>query len=271
VKRKAFFISDSTGITAETLGNSLLAQFQTISFEKIIVPYVDSVAKAESVADRINRAAAADGVAPIVLDTIVKEEIRRPISEADGFTIDIFGSFLRPLEAELQAHSSYTVGKTRHREYNAEYENRMEAVHYALDADDGAKLDKYEQADIILVGVSRSGKTPTCLYLALNYGIYAANYPLTEDDFDSHRLPAALLRRQDKLFGLTIQPERLSAIRQERRANSRYASLIQCEDEIRQGEGLFARHGIPVIDTTQISVEEIATRIMDRAGLRRTS
>ena len=267
--RTAFFVSDSTGLTAERLGNSLLSQFEQLEFKKHTVPYIDTVEKAQRLVDRINRAAAQDGSAPIIIDTVIDNEIRAIVADSQGFTIDIFDAFLKQLEQQLGSHPSHQVGHAPITEKNTQYTNRIEAVHYALDADDGAKLNNYANADLILIGVSRSGKTPTCLYLGLQYGIYAANYPITEDDLDSGQLPAALRKQRGKLFALTIDPERLSAIRQERRANSRYASLIQCEDELRQADMLFDRYGIPVINTTQFSVEEIAARILTETELER--
>jgi hypothetical protein len=269
MKRTAFFISDSTGITAEVLGNSLLAQFESIEFDRFTVPYIDTVEHAEEVVDRINRAAADDGLPPIVFDTIINKQIRTIIAKSEGFTIDIFASFLAPLEETLQADSTYSVGKARGLTTDKAYKNRIDAVHYALDSDDGGVRSNYDKADIIVLGVSRSGKTPTCLYMALQYGIYAANYPLTEEDLEHNRLPPAVSAYRNKLFGLTIDAERLSAIRTERKANSRYASLHRCEDEVRMAQALFSRYHIPMLNTTRFSIEEISTRIIARAGIDR--
>jgi regulator of PEP synthase PpsR (kinase-PPPase family) len=269
MKRTAFFVSDSTGITAENLGNSLLSQFEEIQFEKFTESYVDTIEKAENLISRIDAAAERDGMPPIVFDTVVNKNIRQLIAESSGYTIDVFGAFLKPLEKELHSVSSRSVGKSRAISTNSGYQSRIEAVHYALDSDDGAKLHHYERADIILIGVSRSGKTPTCLYMALQYGIFTANYPLTEEDMDSGQLPKALKLHRDKLFGLTINPERLCAIRQERRADSKYASLTQCENEVRDAERLLLRNGIPHVDTTHFSIEEITAKIMSKAGIAR--
>lgn len=269
MKRSAFFISDSTGITTEVLGNSLLAQFEGIEFDKYTVPYIDTVKHAYEVVARINKAAVKDGLPPIVFDTIIDKEIRAVIALSQGFTIDIFTSFLAPLEKELKAESTYTVGKFRGVTTDPAYKNRIDAVHYALDSDDGGIRSNYDKADLIVLGVSRSGKTPTCIYMALQYGIYAANYPLTEEDLEHNRLPPAVRPYRDKLFGLTIDPERLSAIRSERKANSRYASMNRCEDEVRMAQALFRRHGIPTLNTTRFSIEEISTRIIAHVGIKR--
>ena len=269
MKRTAFFISDGTGLTAEALGHALLAQFEKIEFEKITVPYVDSEDKAHDLVKRINDAAERDELRPLVFDTIVDKEIRRTIDTSEGFMIDIFGTFLNPLEQELNSSSSYTVGKSHSIDNENSYERRIEAVNFALDNDDGARTRHYHDADLILVGASRSGKTPTCLYLALQYGIKAANYPITEEDLDDQTLPTALKPHREKLFGLTIEPERLATIRNERRPNSRYSSMKQCMLEVEEIELMYKRERIPYLNTTAYSVEEISTRIMVTTGLKR--
>ncbi len=269
MKRTAFFISDSTGITAETLGLSLLAQFENLEFEKVILPYVDSEERAHAAVHKINSVGERDGLEPIIFDTIVDKDIRQIISAGSkGYTVDVLATFLKPLEHFLGEKSSYHVGRVRSASAEANYKHRIDAVNYALDNDDGARINRYDQAELILIGVSRSGKTPTCLYLAMQSGLFVANYPLTEEDMENHHLPKALQPHRERLYGLTIDPQRLAAIRQERRANARYSSITQCEDEVRQSEAMFRRFGIPSIDTTHASIEEIATRILADTGLR---
>ena len=268
-KRTAFFISDGTGITSETLGRSLLAQFDTIEFEQVTIPYVDNEERAHKAVLEINRQAIADGIEPVIFDTIVDANTRKILSESKGILVDVFGSFLRPLEQALGVNSSYSVGKSHSIVDDQSYKIRIDAVHFALDNDDGARTRHYDQADVILIGVSRSGKTPTCLYLALQFGIRAANYPLTEDDLDDLRLPKALQPHRNKLFGLSIDPERLSAIREERKSNSKYASVNQCTQEVRGAEALYTRFSIPNINSTHASIEEISTKIISEAGLNR--
>ena len=269
MKRTAFFISDGTGITAEALGQSLLAQFETIAFDKVTRPYIDSIEKARAMVQQINAAAEKDGSRPIIFDTVVNQDIRDVLAESSGFMIDIFSTFLAPLEQELTSSSSYSVGKSHSISHNANYMERIDAVHFALDNDDGARTHKYDKADLILVGVSRCGKTPTCLYMAMQFGIRAANYPLTEDDMESLKLPAALREHKHKLFGLTIDPDRLTAIRNERKPNSRYSSFAQCEFEVREVENLFKRENIPHINSTHFSVEEISAKILVEKGVER--
>ncbi len=268
MRRTAFFISDSTGITAETLGQSLLAQFENIEFDKVVMPFVDNEEKARRAVDRINDAADRDGAAPIIFDTIVNQEIRAIIGASRGELLDIFSTFLSPLERALGTKSSFTVGRGYSGTRELQYQKRISAVNYALENDDGARINRYGQAEIILVGVSRSGKTPTCLYMAMQHGIFAANYPLTEEDLDHGGIPRPLLPYRSKLYGLTIEPERLAAIRNERRANSSYASMSRCEDEVRMAESLFSRHGIPFIDVTHSSVEELSAKILAETGMR---
>ena len=269
MKRTAFFISDGTGITAETLGQSLLAQFENIQFQKLTRPYIDTPAKAQALVQQIDLATERDGCRPIIFDTIVNQEIRDILAQSSGFMIDIFSCFLSPLEQELSASSSYSVGKSHAIGHSANYMERIEAVNFALDNDDGARTHYYDKADLILVGVSRCGKTPTCLYMAMQYGIRAANYPLTEEDMERLQLPAALKVHKQKLFGLTIDPDRLTAIRHERKPNSRYASFAQCEFEVREVEKLFQRENIPCLNTTHFSVEEISAKILVEMGVER--
>ena len=273
MKRTVFFVSDGTGITAETLGHSLLAQFENVEFEESTLPYIDTVEKAEAVAKEINRVANQEGTAnrPIIIDTIVDKDIRDVIARADGFMMDVFETFVGKLQTELATQAVNAIGKSHSIIDNKSYNIRIDAVHFALDNDDGARTRHYDKADLILVGVSRSGKTPTSLYMALQFGIFVGNYPLTEDDFDDLRLPSSLREHKHKIFGLTIDPVRLSAIRNERRANSSYASLSQCQKEVRAVEAMFNREGVPFIQATHLSIVEISTRIMATVGLKRRS
>ncbi|QGG80359.1 pyruvate, phosphate dikinase/phosphoenolpyruvate synthase regulator [Litorivicinus lipolyticus] len=269
-KRTILFISDGTGITAETLGQALLSQFDTkIDFERQTHPYVDSPDKANQVRDEINHIAGRDGVPPIVFDTLVDPQVRDIISSSNGVMMDVFQTFLKPLESALETESAYSVGMSHAVKPDNGYDLRIDAVNFALDNDDGARIRYYDQADLILIGVSRCGKTPTCLYLAMQFGIRAANYPLTEEDLDNPVLPAILKKHKSKLFGLTIDPVRLSAIREQRRPDSRYCSPHQCHFEVNEVEAIYRREGIPHIATTDQSVEEISTQVLAMSGLKR--
>ncbi|MEM8498641.1 MAG: pyruvate, water dikinase regulatory protein [Pseudomonadota bacterium] len=272
-KRSAFFVSDSTGVTAETLGNSLLAHFDQIEFDTKVLRYVDSLERAQAAVQEINQAANDTGFRPLIFETIIGTDIREKLAESEGFLVDVFTSYLAPLEQELRVQSNFTVGRGHSVVQDAAYNSRINAVHYAIDNDDGQHASSYDKADIVLVGVSRSGKTPTSIYMALQYGLYVANYPLTEDDLNELRLPKGLAQHKSKLFGLNIDPERLVSIRQERRPDTRYASPKQCDEEIRMAQSLFSRFNIPSLDTTHLSIEEIAGRILAVSGVgrRRTS
>lgn len=268
-QRTVFFVSDRTGITAETLGHSLLTQFDGIDFRPVTVPFIGTKDKAEAAAQRINETAEQEGVRPLVFSTLITDECREVVKASEGMYLDFFDAFIGPLERELDTTSSHAAGRA-HGVFDAEtYTRRIDAMNFALANDDGVTTRHYDRAEVILVGVSRSGKTPTCLYLALHYGVYAANYPLTEEDLSETRLPKSLEQHRDKLFGLTIDPGRLQNIRQERRPDSRYASGRQVAYEVREAEFLFRRNGIPFLNTTTSSVEEIATTVLHSAGLQR--
>lgn len=263
--RTAFFISDRTGITAENLGHSLLSQFEGIKFNRVRLPFVDSPDKARDAVVKINEASLADGLRPLVFSTLLLPAVRNIIEQGDALFLDLFEMFIVPLEAELGVSSSHAVGRSHAADTN--YNSRMDAVNYALNHDDGGITRDLHRADIILIGVSRCGKTPTSLYLAMQYGINAANYPLVPEDFASESLPQALKLLHNKLHGLTIKPERLQQIRSERSPNSRYAALENCQAEVKQAENLMRLSNIPYLDVTSMSVEEIATTILHHAGL----
>jgi hypothetical protein len=268
-RRTVFFVSDQTGVTAETLGRSLLTQFETHSFDQVTVPFIDSVDKADEVVRRINAVAAEQGTRPLVFSTLVQEELRERFIRVSGLFLDFFEAFLSPLERELQTKSSHTIGRAHGMKNATAYDRRIEATNFALQSDDGAGTHEYGTADVILVGVSRTGKTPTCLYLALAYGVFAANYPLSEDDLEAGTLPKALEPFRSKLYGLTISPDRLQQIRRERRPVGRYASADQVRYELRSAEALFRRYQIPCVDTTSYSIEEIASKILNVTGIER--
>jgi [pyruvate, water dikinase]-phosphate phosphotransferase / [pyruvate, water dikinase] kinase len=265
--RTVFFVSDQTGVTAETMGHSLLTQFDGLKFRGVTVPFINTIDKAKECVRRINLTAEVEGARPIVFSTMVHDDLRGIISESHGLVLDFFGAFIGPMERELGMASSHATGKAHGVSDRRSYSRRIDAMNYALEHDDGATTRDYGKADLILVGVSRSGKTPTCLYLALRYGVFAANYPLTEEEFEKGKLPAPLEHHRDKLFGLTIAARRLQQIRQERRPQSNYASARQVSFELRSAEALFNRFGIGHLDTTERSVEEIASTVLDRTGL----
>lgn len=269
MKRIVFIVSDGTGITAESLANSLMTQFENIEFEKENVPYLDSLEKAEALMVRINSCHEETGIKPLIFMTLVDPTINAYLTQSNARVFDLFSTFLAPLELALDAKCSYTVGRTHGVADVEAYNQRIEAVNYTLAHDDGIKTRGYDKADIILIGVSRCGKTPSCLYMALQFGILAANYPFTDDDLSDFRLPESLRPYKSKLFGLTIDPQRLQHIRGERRPNSQYASAEQCRLEISEVEAMYQKENIPYLNSTRYSIEEIATKIMTSAEIKR--
>ena len=260
--RTVFFVSDGTGITAETFGNAILAQFELVP-RRVRLPFTDTVDKAHQVVRQINHTAEIEGSKPIVFTTLVNMEVLKVLQEGcKGMFLDMFGTFVHPLEKELAMKSHHRVGRFSDISRSKEYTDRIEAINYSLAHDDGQSHRDLAGADVILVGVSRSGKTPTTLYLAMQHGLKAANYPLIPEDFDRRQLPPALVPYKKKIFGLTISPERLSEIRSERRPDSRYASLENCRMEVHEAESMMRRSGIRWLSTTTKSIEEIATTIL---------
>lgn len=267
-RRTVFFVSDQTGVTAETMGHSLLTQFDGVEFRPVTLPFVSTVDKAEEAVRRINRTAEEEEERPIIFSTLVQDELREVVMRSNGLFLDVFAAFVGPLERELNTRSSHRAGRAHGMADLAAYTTRINATNFALANDDGTGGD-YEHADVILIGVSRSGKTPTCLYMALQYGVFTANYPLTDEDLERGSLPSALEAHRHKLYGLTIKPERLQQIRNERRPESRYSSWQQVQYEVRAAEALFQRFGLPFINTTECSIEEIASRILNNTGIER--
>lgn len=264
--RTAFYVSDGTALTSEAFGHAMLSLFP-MKFKHRTLPFIDNIEKARRACQQINNAFHEDGIKPLIFHTFVNTEIKELVTRSEGVSYDFLDHFVEPMEAELGMPAQPKTNRTHgiHQDYNF----RIDAVNYTLANDDGISTKEYDQADIILIGASRTGKTPTCLYLALQYGIKAANYPITEDDMEGLSLSYDLKMHRHKLFGLTIDAERLQSIRQERRANSRYASIEQCQREVSKIENLYRQEAIPFLNSTHASVEELAAKIMDEAKLER--
>ncbi|HUR42347.1 MAG TPA: pyruvate, water dikinase regulatory protein [Verrucomicrobiae bacterium] len=268
-QRIVFFVSDRTGITAETLGNTLLTQFDGVEFRKATLPFINTAERATQAVARINDAARMATERPLVFSTTVDDQIRLVLRGAHGLFLDLFDSFIPTIEQELGVSSSHTVGRVHGMADSEGYRSRIDAINFAMAHDDGLTHKDYERSDVVLIAPSRCGKTPTCLYMAMQHGLFAANYPLTDEDLEQGRLPEMLLKYREKLFGLTSAAERLHRVRSERRPGSRYASMEQCAYELRQAEQLYQRHNIPVVDSADKSVEEIAVVVMQEKNLRR--
>jgi len=267
--RHVFFVSDHTGITAETLGRALLTQYEGLDFQFTSWPFLDTVDKADAAVGQINTATKASGQRSLIFSTLVNPEVRKVIAKGDGLLIDFFDAFGATLEKELGVDTSQVAGVSHSARNYASYTARIDALNFSLTNDDGAMNSNYQAADLILLGVSRSGKTPTALYMALQFGILAANYPLTEDDLEANHLPRKLKGFRSRLFGLIIDPERLREIRERRLPGSRYADIQQCRYEIQRVEAFYRMEAIPYLNTTTMSIEEIATTIMQKTGLQR--
>jgi regulator of PEP synthase PpsR (kinase-PPPase family) len=265
--RIVFFVSDGTGITVEALGHSLLSQFESINFTQVRLPFIDTEEKAREVVARINAQGETDGIRPIIFTTLINPRLAEIVHTADAFCISYFETFLSPLEMELGVKSSHTVGRTHGSTNSSDYKHRIDAINYTLLHDDGITDQGLEKADVVLVGVSRCGKTPTSLYLAMQFGLKVANFPLIPEDFERNQLPSSLERHRNKLFGLTIQPERLAQIREERRPHSRYASLANCRHEVTEAEKMMRREGIRWLDSSTKSIEEISTTVLQALKL----
>jgi hypothetical protein len=259
--RPVFFISDHTGITAEIIGKSLLSQFPGQTFHMVNLPFVDSLEKTQDAARQIHESWQHTGIRPLVFSTLTDPQARAVFQACKALVMDIYGNFLGMMVEELGCQPEPKRGRAHGMKDFGTYHSRIDAVNFTLDVDDGLSMAKYAGADLILLGVSRSGKTPTSLYMAMQYGLRVANYPLTPDDFEQPGLPRALQPHLNKLWGLTLAPERLAQIREERRPNSSYASLETCKTELAEAERRMRAAGIPIIDSTHRSVEEIAAQI----------
>ena len=260
--RTVFVISDGTGITAETFGTALMAQFD-LTPRIVRLPFVDTVDKAHQAVRQVNHTTELEGKKPIIFTTLVNQEVLTVIrTQSKGLLMDMFGTFVQPLEDELGLKSQHRVGRFSDISQSKEYLGRMEAINYTLAHDDGQTNHDLSGADVVLVGVSRSGKTPTSLYLAMQFGLKVANYPLIPEDFERRKLPPALEPIRKKLFGLTIDPLRLSEIRNERRPDSHYASLQNCRYEVSEAEAMMRRAGVPWLSSTHKSIEEISTTVL---------
>lgn len=264
IKRTAFIVSDRTGLTAEAMAHSLLSQFPTIDFQIETFTFVDDKEKTTDLVARCLRIREKFGIGPIVFLTMVNDELREQFTNEKIKVFDLFETFIGPMEERLGVKSSHTIGQSHGLHDENAYTSRIAAVHFALQTDDGMDSDYYRKADLIIVGVSRCGKTPTSLYMSLHYGLYVSNYPLTDHELEFKRLPEALERHKDKLFGLTIDPFRLLQIRQQRYQGSTYSDASTCMREIAQAESIFRLESIPYLNTTKMSVEEIGAMIVNR-------
>jgi [pyruvate, water dikinase]-phosphate phosphotransferase / [pyruvate, water dikinase] kinase len=256
-----FFLSDSTGITAETMGNALLIQFPNLRFDRRLVPFISTVEEARRVVAILDLAAAGP-VTPLAFSTTAVEEVRQELLRTKCPLVDFFELHMERVESILGAKGIRVAARLHGMGDVQRYNARMAAVEYAIEHDDGQSMRALDKADVILVAPSRCGKTPTTMYLALQHGIFVANYPLVDEDFETAELPRPVRELRSRCFGMTTTPARLSQVRNERRPNSRYASLEQCSYELRQADAMYRNHRLTVINSSTKSVEEMSTVIL---------
>ena len=256
-----FFLSDSTGISAETMGNALLIQFPEMHFERRLIPFIVTAAEARRVVAVLD--AAADGpVTPIAFTTAATDEIRHILHTTRCPMIDFFELHMSRVEEVFGVTAKRHVAKLHGVGDIQRYNSRMAAIEYSIEHDDGQSIRALDRADVVLVAPSRCGKTPTTMYLALQHGLFVANYPLVEEDLDAAELPRPVRALRERCIGILADAKRLSEVRQARRPNSRYASIEQCRYELRQAEAMYHTNRIPVINSTTRSVEEMSTLII---------
>ncbi|AGF46887.1 PEP synthetase regulatory protein [Candidatus Kinetoplastibacterium desouzaii TCC079E] len=270
IERTVYLVSDGTGITVETFSNAVLSQFDKAYFQQIHLPFIDSIEKAQKSVIIINKNALETGYPPIIFSTLVNQEIMTLLKNSNCIFLDLFGTFVNHIEKAIGQKSNNSIGRSHMVSDSEKYRNRIDAINFCLAHDDGQFVNQLDKADVILIGISRCGKTPTSLYLAMQYAIKAANFPLTPDDFERNMLPSTIVPYKDKLFGLSIHPERLSEVRNERRPNSKYATIEQCRYEVMASEKMMRREGISWLSTTTKSIEEISTTVLQEIGLSRT-
>jgi regulator of PEP synthase PpsR (kinase-PPPase family) len=259
-----FFLSDSTGISAETMGNALLIQFPNLRFDRTLIPFISSVAEAREVVARLDAVLDSSDRTPLVFTTAASDEVRLELRRTRCPVIDFFDLHMQQVEEILGTPGERLAARLHGVGDIKRYNSRMQAIEYTIEHDDGQSVRSLDKADVILLAPSRCGKTPTAMYLALQHGLFVANYPIVEEDLEVTELPRPVRDLRERCFGLMTSPARLSAVRQERRPNSQYASLEQCTFELRRTESMFKRHRLPVVDSSTKSVEEISTMILQR-------
>lgn len=262
LRRTVLFVSDGTGITASALGK-LLEHFPSTQFTQVRLPFTDTTDKIKLAQEAIAHATEEDGGRPVVIMSLGNIELRNKLKQSNAYFIDLFNTFIDPLGIELNQQPLTGAG-IAHSVMGTNYHERMEAINFTLGHDDGMTNSGLDEAHVILIGVSRCGKTPTSIYLAMQFGIKAANYPLIPEDFERGTLPEVLYKHTDKIFGLTIKPERLHSVRSERRPDSFYASLDNCRKEIATAEDLMRKNNITWADSTSRSIEELSAIILQK-------
>jgi regulator of PEP synthase PpsR (kinase-PPPase family) len=237
-----YYISDSTGIMATNLGQALICQFPEINFYEEKFPFILTVKQAR------------------------KTKVREVFDSPEVEFFEAYGLFLERLETCLEAEAVREPGFARHANDMA-MTKRVEAIHYCLGHDDGTKESEYDEADIILLGVSRSGKTPVSVFLATQMGLKSANFPLTSEYLDQYRIPEQIRQNKDRAVALTTSPEQLHSAREKRYPNSKYSRIATCREELKQAEQIYVKNKIPIVSSAGKSIEETATQVMQELGI----
>ena len=262
--KDVYYVSGSTAILAEDMGKALLAQFHGIRFREEKIPFIHTPDDAKKALAHILRQS--DGTQPLLFCTIMDQATRDVFNCPQVQFFDIFLNTLEALEKALESKALREPGYSRHFTIS-KMDKRVDAIHFSLEHDDGTRTAEYDEAEIILIGVSRSGKTPVSIYLATHMELKAANFPLTSDHLEHYELPKDIVRNRKRVVGLTSSPQYLHNIREKRYAGSSYASLANCTRELQQAKQLFMRHNIKILNVEGRSIEEIAVQAIQAIGL----
>jgi len=256
--KDVYYISGSTALLAEDMGQALLCQFQEISFHEEKIPFIKTKEDAEKALEHIREQSG--GRRPLIFCTIMDQQIRRILDSPEVEFFDVFGSILDRLETCLETKALRVPGYSRTID-DMTLAKRVEAIHFSIEHDDGTRTREYDEAEVILVGVSRSGKTPVSVYLATHMGIKSANFPLTAEHLDSYELPHEIIRNRKKVVGLTTSPQLLHKIREQRYSGSNYAKVSTCASELSQAKQIYMKYNIPVVETDGKSIEETSVQV----------
>jgi len=257
--KDVYYISDSTGILATNLGQALICQFPEVNFSGEKFPFIRTVEDAKkTLAYILSRSG---GRRPLIFSTIINSDVRKIFDSPEVEFFDAFGHFLDRLETCLETPALREPGFARHLD-NVHMAKRVEAIYFCLEHDDGRKVDEFDEADIILLGVSRAGKTPISVYLSTQMGLKSANFPLTSEYLTRYRIPDGIMQNRAKAVGLTTSAQLLNSVREKRYPGSNYAKLSTCIEEIHQAQRIFQKNKIPIISTAGKSIEEAATQVL---------
>jgi [pyruvate, water dikinase]-phosphate phosphotransferase / [pyruvate, water dikinase] kinase len=259
-KRHIFIVSDASGQTAERVVDAALRQFKTTEVVKKVIPHVRTQAKIQEV---IDEAAEVDGV---VIFTLVSPSARQEITEMGRYqgvpTIDLLGPLLTRFSDLLEISPLAQPGLDR--QLDDDYFKRIESIDFTIKHDDGLRMNTLDQAEIVLLGVSRTTKTPVSIYLSYR-GWKVANIPVLHNQPLPQELAAI---DRGRMVALTVKPSRLQLIRMERQRHLQnvdlgdYTDPEQVKEEVTYALQLYRDLGCSVVDVTYKSIEETSTDVM---------